>query len=135
MSRSTILNRGRQRASESFIDACTIDRLTSATTTDDLTGVVSPVYAAATYTGPCRVQIGANSSSGGRAESGEASVVIFGVSIQLPVVGTENVERGDRVTITASVNDQDLVGRVFYVENLFSKSEATSRRLGVVEAT
>jgi hypothetical protein len=45
------------------------------------------------------------------------------------------VERGDRVTITASVNDQDLVGRVFYVENLFSKSEATSRRLGVVEAT
>jgi hypothetical protein len=134
VSRSTILNRGRQRASESFIDACTIDHQTG-TTTDDLTGAVTPTYAAATYTGPCRVQIGANSSSGGRAESGEASVVIFGVSIQLPVVGTENVERGDRITITASVNDQDLVGRVFYVENLFSKSEATSRRLGVVEAT
>lgn len=133
MSRSTILNRGRQRASESFVDACAIDHPTG-TVTDDLTGQVTPAFTS-TYVGGCRVQIGANSSSGGRAESGEASVVLFGVSIQLPVVGTENVERGDRVTITASVNDADLVGRVFYIENLFSKSEATSRRLGVVEAT
>jgi len=133
MSRSTILNRGRQRASESFIDACTIDHKTGETT-DDLTGAVVNTYGAAIYTGPCRVQIG-QGGGGGRTESGEASVVIFSVSVHLPVVGTENVERGDRVTITASVNDQDLVGRVFYVENLFSKSEATARRLGVVEAT
>ena len=134
MSRASVLARGRQRAAESFIDACVIEHKTGETT-NDLTAEVVNTYGAATYTGPCRVQIGANSSSGGRAESGEASVVIFGVSIQLPVVGTENVERGDRVTITASVNDQDLVGRVFYVENLFSKSESTARRLGVVEAT
>lgn len=133
MSRATILNRGRQRAAESFIDACVIEHRTGETT-DDLTGVVTPTFAAPTYTGACRIQIG-QSGGGGRAESGEASVVIFGVSIQLPVVGTGNVERGDRVTITASVNDADLVGRVFYVENLFSKSESTARRLGLVEAT
>ena len=111
MSRATILGRGRQRASESFIDRCTIDHQTG-TTTDDLTGVVTPTYAAATYTGPCRVRSIAG-SGGGPATSGEAAVVILSVTLQVPVIGTEGVERGDRVTITASVNDPDLVGRVF----------------------
>lgn len=133
MSRSSILARGRQRASESFIDTCLIEH-SSGTVTDDLTGQVTPVYSTV-YSGPCRAQIGANSSSGGRAESGEASIVLYGISVQLPVVGTEGVERGDRVTFVTSVNDQDLVGRQFFVENLFSKSEATARRLGVVEST
>lgn len=132
MSRASVLARGRAAAAASFIDTCTIDHQTG-TTTDDLTGAVVNTYGTATYTGPCRVQIAGG--SGGRTESGEASVVIFGVTVQLPVVGTEGVERGDRVTITASVHDQDLVGRVFYVEHLHSKSEATARRLAVVEAT
>jgi hypothetical protein len=134
MSRSTILNRGRQRASESFIDACVIEHPTGVTT-DDLTGATVITYAAPTYSGPARFQIGANSSSGGRAESGEASIVLLGISVQIPVVGTEGVERGDRVTCTASVNDPDLPGRQFFVENLSPKSEATARRLGIVEAT
>ncbi len=132
MSRASVLARGRAAAAASFIDACVIDHKTG-TTTNDLTGETVDTYAAATYTGPCRVQT--TGAGGGRTESGEASVVIFGVTVQLPVVGTEGVERGDRVTITASVHDQDLVGRVFFVEHLHSKSEATARRLAVVEAT
>jgi Family of unknown function (DUF6093) len=133
MSRGTILQRGRTAAQALMADTCTIATKTGETT-DDLTGAVTPTYGAPTYSGQCRIQIGQNSSSGGRSDSGEASVVIFGVSLQLPVLTSTGVERGDRVTINTCVNDPDLVGRVFYVENLFSKSDATSRRLGLVEA-
>jgi hypothetical protein len=133
MSRDTILLRGRAAAEMLMQDTVTIATKTGETT-DDLTGAVTPTYGSPTYSGVCRVQIGQNASSGGRTESGEASVVIYGVSLQLPVLTSTGVERGDRVTINTCVNDPDLVGRVFYVENLFSKSDATSRRLGLVEA-
>jgi hypothetical protein len=39
------------------------------------------------------------------------------------------------VTITASVNDPDLVGRVFLIRDLFHKTEPTARRVGVIERT
>jgi hypothetical protein len=39
------------------------------------------------------------------------------------------------VTITTSVNDPDLTGRVFAVNELAHKTEATSRRIGVIEVT
>jgi hypothetical protein len=133
MSRDTILLRGRAAAEMLMQDTVTIATKTGETT-DDLTGAVTPTYGSPTYSGVARIQIGQNASSGGRTESGAASVIIYGVSLQLPVLTSTGVERGDRVTINTCVNDPDLVGRTFFVENLFSKSDATSRRLGLVEA-
>jgi hypothetical protein len=42
---------------------------------------------------------------------------------------------GDSVTITASVLDEQLVGRVFRVVELFHKSFATAQRVRVEEVT
>ena len=51
------------------------------------------------------------------------------------MVGSEGLEVNDEITITASVNDADLVGRVFLVRDLMHKTHPTARRVGVVERT
>jgi hypothetical protein len=54
------------------------------------------------------------------------------VHVPISVVG---VVEGDVVTITASANDSELVGRVFRVQGPNHKSFATSRRLQCIEVT
>jgi hypothetical protein len=135
MSRASALARGRAFAAAGFVDACTIQRQTG-TTTDDLTGAVTPTYGTpAVYVGPARIQINQTSPSGGRMDSGEASIVLFGVTLQLPVDTSVGIQRGDLVTMTAAAHDADQVGRTYHVETLGTKSEATTRRLGLIETT
>jgi hypothetical protein len=70
-----------------------------------------------------------------RQDVGQDSLLLLRVEVQLPVVGSEGLAVGDEVTITAAVNDADLVGRVFVIHDLAHKSEATARRVQCTERT
>jgi hypothetical protein len=132
MSRASVLARGQAAAEAGMADACVIKRLNSSSTTDPVTGYPTATYTTL-YTGKCRVQQAVAVS---RPHSvGEDEVLIVRFDLQLPVAGTEGLQVNDIVTITASVNDADLVGRDFQVWELAHKSEATSRRVGITERT
>ncbi len=131
MSRDALLTRGRQAAEAGMADACAIRRLTGGTT-DPLTGVPSPTYTDL-YAGKCRVQ--QTVALARPHEVGEDRVLVVRFELQLPVVGTEGLQVDDIVTITSSVRDADLTGRVFLVFELTHKSEATARRIGMIERT
>jgi hypothetical protein len=131
MSRASILALGRSAAALAFVDACTITRVTGTTTS--ATGVVTEITSTI-YTGPCRVQ-----EIFGFARDTTPTppdpVLMRYRTVQLPVVGSEDIRADDRVTITASAHDPDLVGVVMVVRDQSAKSEATSRRVGVEELT
>ena len=131
MSRASLLARGRAAALAGMIDACQITRVTGATT-DDLTGAVIPT-SAVIYAGACRIQ--QTVAMGQRTDAAEATAIVLRLELQLPVVGSESVGRGDQVTLTASVNDPALVGRTFKIRDLHHKSEATARRMTLEEVT
>lgn len=131
MSRESVLARGRAAAEAGMADSCTIRR-TTGVATDDQTGAVVPTQTTV-YTGKCRIQ--QTVAMGRRFEAGEASVVVLHLELQLPVVGSEAVARGDIVTVDAAVNDASLVGRTFRIRDLHHKSEATARRMTCEEVT
>jgi hypothetical protein len=63
----------------------------------------------------------------------EAALRLASSELQLPVVGTEGLRIDDRVTITACLNDADLVGRKFTLTGESRKSNATTRKLPLLE--
>ena len=65
----------------------------------------------------------------------EDKVWLVRFDLQLPVASTPGLQVGDLVTITTAVNDPDLTGRTFQVNELAHKTEATSRRVGIIEET
>ena len=132
MSRASVLARGRFAAEASMADACTIKRLVTSSTTNPDTGYPTSTYTTL-YTGKCRIQQQAVVAR--PHDVGEDEVMIVRFDLQLPVVGTEGLRVNDIVTITAAVNDADLVGRTFQVWELAHKSESTARRIGITERT
>lgn len=131
MSRASVLARGQAAAEAGMLDACTIRRVTGSST-DPSTGVRTPTYATL-YTGKCRVQ--QSLAQAAQHDAGEDYVLLLRLEVQLPVAGTEGLEVNDETTIDAVVHDQDLVGRVFLIRDLFHKSEPTARRVGCIERT
>lgn len=132
MSRGTVLARGRAKAEAGMIDTCTI-------THRALTGINQQtgeqiVTTEAVYSGACRVQqrvpAGATLT-----DEGESSKQMLRRELQLPVATSGGISVGDTVTINTCPNDADMAGRVFVVQELAGKTEATARRLGVEEAT
>jgi hypothetical protein len=132
MSRASVLARGRTAAEAGMADACTIRRASGSGTTDPVTGVPSQTYTTL-YTGKCRVQ--QQVAIARPHDVGEDRVWLVRFDLQLPMATSAGLEVGDRVTITASVADPDLTGRVFMVNELAHKTEATSRRVGIIEVT
>lgn len=132
MSRASVLARGRTAAEAGMVDACTIRRPSGTGTTDPVTGVPSQSYTTL-YTGKCRVQ--QQVAIARPHDVGEDKVWLVRFDLQLPMATSAGLEVGDRVTITTSVNDPDLTGRVFAVNELAHKTEATSRRIGIIEVT
>jgi len=131
MSVESALARGRAAAEALMVDQCVVEEVTGATTDPDsgeVTDTVEQVYA-----GKCRVQQAAPSASDQRV--GEADLLMLTRVLQLPVMTSAGVRAGHLVRITACVSDPDLVGRRFVVRAEFAKSHATSRRLGISEAT
>ncbi len=129
MSAASVLARGRTAAAALMVDACTIQHVTGSST-NTTTGVVTPTYATI-YTGPCKVQ-GGQADSG--QEVGDAHLAVLSLTVHVPI-SVVGVVEADVVTITASVNDPELVGRVFRVLGPVHKSYATARRLPVLEVT
>lgn len=131
MSAASLLARGRRAIERLMVDACVIEAVTGSTTdleTGEVVDTVETVYA-----GKCRVQQAAPSASDQRV--GEADLLMLTRVLQLPVLASAGVRAGQRVRITACQHDPDLVGRRFVVRAEFAKSHATSRRLGIEEAT
>lgn len=112
-----------------MVDQCTIRRVATETTDPD-TGDPSRTYTAV-YAGKCRFQ---QSDVQARPETaGEAYLLMSRRELQVPISVT-GLRVSDEVTVTASL-DPDLVGRVFLVRDLFAKTHATARRVGVEEVT
>lgn len=130
MSRALVLARGQAAAEAGMVDACIIRRKTGESTSG---GVVSPTYSTI-YTGKCRVQVKPDAESGQSQNVGEAHLVVERHQVQLPIAVT-GLQEGDRITITTSAFDPDLVGRVYAVRDVLRKSHPTSRRVTVLEAT
>lgn len=129
MSLSTILAHGRAAANNRMFDACVIEHPTGVTS-DDLTGVTTPIYTTV-YTGPCRIKLPGPTTA---TDGGEVTVSAGSPEVHVPVIGTEGIVHGDRVTVTAALNDTALVGRTFQVIGKDFKSESTVRRLQCEEA-
>lgn len=130
MSAETHARRGQAAAERLMVDACTIRRQTGESTGPG--GVITPTYGADLYSGKCRVQT--KSEMGAATDVGEATVYVLRHEVQLPISATGLAE-GDQVTITASVLDPDLVGKVFTVRDVTAKTHLTARRLIVTEVT
>lgn len=132
MNAGPLLARGRARAEALMVDTCTIERPTGTKIRDENTGgftrVMQPLY-----TGQrCRVQ--SRGYWGQRTDVGQADLILLQLEIQLPVSVT-GLRVHDVITVTASVNDPDLVGRKFRLKDEMHKSHATSRRVMCTEIT
>lgn len=131
MSAATALVRGRAAALALMVDTCVIKRVT-AETTDPFSGTITPTLTTV-YSGVCRVQHG-EAQAREEANVGQAYLLMLILELQLPMTVTD-LQVDDQVTVTASVHDPDLVGRVFTVRDLFHKTHAASRRLRIQERT
>jgi hypothetical protein len=132
MALDALLARGRAAAeSKLMVDACTITRV-GARTTDTTTGAVT-TPTSTLYTGQCRVQ--QKQAQAQREDTGEDHLLLLRLEVQLPVAGTEGLRVGDRITITASVHDADLLGRVFLIHDLAHATHKTARRVQCLEKT
>jgi hypothetical protein len=131
MSRASVLARGRAAAEASMVDACTIRRRATGGTTDPDTGYPTQAWTDL-YAGKCRVQQATAQAQG--EDVGEDRLLLIRLEVQLPMTVT-GLKVGDEITVTASVSDPDLPGRVFLVHDLAHKTDATSRRVQVLERT
>jgi hypothetical protein len=130
MSRETVLARGRAFAAGGFVDACTITRVVGQQTnpTDGrVTDQLEPVYS-----GPCRFQQAA-APWAGPATVGQAGIGLSAAELQLPVVGTEGIDKDDIVTCTLATNDADLLGKRFTVQGTHHATHKTTRRIPIQE--
>ncbi|MEU5946310.1 DUF6093 family protein [Micromonospora sp. NPDC047465] len=135
MSVDILLASGRRAIERLMVDECVIEAVTGSSTdleTGEVVDTVEQVYA-----GKCRVQQGASRGGVSAADTtvGEAHLLMLQWVLQLPVLASAGVRAGHRVRITACVHDPDIVGRRFTVRAEFAKSHATSRRVGIEEAT
>ncbi|MCX5066908.1 DUF6093 family protein [Micromonospora lupini] len=129
MSVDQLLADGRAFAESLMVDTCSIRRVTGEGSDDD--GNVIKTYEPL-YAGKCRIQQHAGQAA--QADAGEDFQLMLRLEVQLPmtVVG---LDVGDEITVTASVHDPDLPGRVFLIRDLAHKTHATARRVGVTERT
>jgi hypothetical protein len=132
MDRAALLARAQAAAETGMVDTCTIRRAVGETENPN-TGVVSTAYLSPDpYVGKCRVQ--QHQASADRHDAGQDYLLLLRLEVQLPmsVVG---LEVGDEITITASANDPDLVGRMFRIHDLAHKTEGSARRVQCIERT
>jgi Family of unknown function (DUF6093) len=129
MTRETALAAGRTMAEAGMMDACIIVRDT-VTAVNTQTGAQT-VTTVTLYEGVCRYK---KSGAASGATVGGAYQLMLGPQIHLPIVtAAEGLRPGDRITITAAVNDPELVGRVMRIHDLPHESESTARTFGVQE--
>jgi hypothetical protein len=128
------LRQDRQMAEARMTASCTIERVVGGL------GDMDPEtlrYGSAgmelIYEGKCRVQD--RRDRDGADGAGERDQRIGGRSLHLPINGSAGVSVRDIVTILANPDDEALTGRVFTIDGRHEKSQATARRLPIVEVT
>lgn len=126
------LARGRAAAEALMVDACVVRRPTGETT-DPTTGAVTSTFDTL-YTGKCKIQQSSRPGGASGVDVGEAHLLLQRVEVHLPM-SAGGFQPDDEVTVTAAAYDPDLVGQMFVVRDVPSKSMATARRLGVVRRT
>lgn len=87
------------------------------------------------YVGKCRLQIASVMGEASSVDAGERDGTTQGAVLQLPVLASGDVSVNDVAELTACVHDPSLVGRKFTVAGRHGKSQATARRLRVIEVT
>jgi hypothetical protein len=102
---------------------------------DDETGQYVEPERVTVYEGKCRVQIPGDRTASNEAEAGDREISTQEPELQLPVVGSEAVAVGHQALIVSNPRDTALVDRVFTVIGPHAKSQATARRLRVIEVT
>lgn len=125
------LTASRARALTYLADSCTITRpvATRDRTVDPVTLALVPAAAGAVYTGVCCYFPG----GGGHREQGGGTLDVEPGKLLLPYA-TDDVARGDSVTITAS-GDEDLVGVVLRVTEVLVKTFGVYRHCLVEQVT
>jgi hypothetical protein len=131
MSRASVVARAQAAAQAGMVDTCSIRRKTGETTDPD-SGAITPTWSAL-YAGKCRVQ--QPQALARPHDIGEDFLLVARLEIQLPVAATAGLLVRDEVTIKAATRDPDLVGRVFLVHELPRKTDASARRVSVIERT
>lgn len=117
-----------------MVDACTIAALLPREqwATDQATGVVTPAFAPAKYSGKCQVSDADPSER--TPAAGGATYTVQRALVKIPA-GACAAAVGDVVTITASLLDPNLAGRQFRVTQRPGKTLAVAYRLAVEEWT
>lgn len=134
MSASAATQMGRAAAESLMVDACTITAAGADGGFDDTTGQYGTSTAgAASYAGKCRVQV--PNVVERSANAGERDWTLQAAIISVPIVGSEGVKVGHKVTIDAATSDSALQGRIYTVVAEHHKTFATARRLRCEEVT
>lgn len=130
-----VTNEGRALAESLMTDTCTITRAgVGKGPWNESTGQYDSPAPTTVYSGKCRVQI-MSGIPASRPTTGDRSTTLQETVLQLPVTSTESIAVNDVATIVAAVSDASLVGRQFTVYARHEKSQATARRLRVIEVT
>lgn len=130
------IREGRALAESLMTASCTITRLPDARgTLNQSTGKYDPPVPTIIYAGKCRMQVRSVTADGSAKSAGERQATVQQHELHLPVVGTENVAAKDIVTIISASLDDALTGRTFTIVARHEKSQATARRLPIVEVT
>lgn len=124
-------------ANDNMPDTCLIERVSATTGAvfDQETGQYDLAATRTTvYTGRCRVQIRADINTNlVEPIELERQWGYLTSTLQLPIVGSENIRNDDVATIVTCKYDDALVGREFNLEAPTYKSHATVRRFRLRE--
>lgn len=128
-----LLARGRAKAETLMTDTVTITRVTgSPGSVNPATGNRTPGATSQIYNGIGKIQTYEPHESARK--SGEHVYIEQRYHLHLPI-GAAEADVGDTATVTASVTDPQIVGRVYRIAGEHSKTLATSRRLLLDEIT
>lgn len=123
----------RAEAESLMADSCTIAASTGEPVWDEDNGVWTSAASDPIYSGKCRVR---QPAAGSNQEAGEASFTVSDRVVSIPIAGdgyadgVTDVPVGSAVTITATVGDQFMVGKVFtYISPASEQTYPTARRL------
>jgi hypothetical protein len=131
MSAVHLTKRGRRAAEALMVDACEIRERSTFGDMDPDTGLRPETLGAVVYEGKCKVQTFEPHESS--PQSGQHVYSVQRYAVHIPA--TVEVDVDQRVTITSSVLDPNLVGRTYRISAFLHKSMATANRVQVEEVT
>jgi hypothetical protein len=117
---------GRVEAEALMVDTCTITRAAQGTF-NETTLVYDSNTSTTVYTGKCRVKPRDNADR--VVQFGQEAVSLLPYVVSVPM-SVEGVAIDDLVTVTNSVLDPELVGKVLRIRQTFVGSHITARRFG-----